>query len=232
MDKIMETLDSTGIDCVGCTERTLVESISPYSFVCLRCALLVSMHYRLYSVTVRMKVMQNGRLVRFSKRADYWCAFSRASVNKTTTLLGVYRAAVSVVMTAYTNSLKTSSATRTSGRKPKLIERDRRTLKRIMSKNDRTAAAKVTAELSIHLADPVLRELHKSNIHGITAIDTPLITENNVKRRKGRCDDHKTLTSDDRKYGIWLDESSCTLFQRQTGCMFGERPRKLTFLNV
>jgi hypothetical protein len=25
MDKVMETLDSIGIDCVGCTERTLVE---------------------------------------------------------------------------------------------------------------------------------------------------------------------------------------------------------------
>ena len=27
MDTIMETLDSIRIDCVGCTERTLVESI-------------------------------------------------------------------------------------------------------------------------------------------------------------------------------------------------------------
>jgi len=33
MDKIMETLDSIGTDCVGCTERTLVENIFIRLFV-------------------------------------------------------------------------------------------------------------------------------------------------------------------------------------------------------
>jgi len=114
-------------------------------------------------------------------------------------------------MMAYTNHRKTPSATRTSGRKPKLTERDRRTLKRIVSKNDRTTGTKVTPELSIHLADPVRRELHKSNIHGRTATAKPLITENNAKRRKGWCD-HIIWTSDDWKYVMWSDESSFTLF--------------------
>ena len=63
----------------------------------------------------------------------------------------------------------------------------RRTLKRIVSKNHRTAAAKVTTELSGHPEDndsikTVRRELHKSNIHGRSAIAKPLITENNAKR--------------------------------------------------
>ena len=78
-------------------------------------------------------------------------------------------------MTAYTNHGKTSSAKRNNGRKPKLSERDRRTLKRILSKNHRSTAAKVTAELSIHLEDrfstkTVGQELHKSYIHGTPAI--------------------------------------------------------------
>jgi len=81
-----------------------------------------------------------------------------------------------------------------------------------VSKNDRTTAAKATPELNIHLADPVRRELHKSNVHGRTAIAKPLITENNAKRRKGWCDDHKVWTCDDWKYVIWSDESSFTLF--------------------
>jgi predicted transcriptional regulator len=145
-------------------------SIYHYSFVCLRHVVQVSMHYRLCIVTVRMKVLQNGRLVRFSER------LAGASVTKRATLLGVSTAAVSIVMTAYTNHRKTSSATKTSGRKPKLTERNRRTMKRIMSKHDRTTTAKVTPELIIHLVDSVRREIHKSNIHGRTAISKPLIT--------------------------------------------------------
>jgi len=58
-----------------------------------------------------------------------------ASVTKTATLLAVSRAAVSRVVIAYTNQGKTSSADSNSGRKPKRSERNRRTLKRIVSKN-------------------------------------------------------------------------------------------------
>jgi len=39
--------------------------------------------------------------------------------------------------------------------KPKLSERDCHVLKRIVSKNHKTTAAKVTAEPNIHLEDPV-----------------------------------------------------------------------------
>ena len=74
-----------------------------------------------------------------------------ASVTKMATLLGVSRAAVSKVMMTYTNHGRTSSAKRNSGQKPKLSERDRHTLKRIVSINHRSTAAKVTAEINIHL---------------------------------------------------------------------------------
>ena len=58
-----------------------------------------------------------------------------------------------------------------------------------MSKNLRTTAPKVTAELSIHLEDHVStkmvqRELHKSNIHGTATIAKILFTENNTKRQR------------------------------------------------
>jgi histidine ammonia-lyase len=70
-----------------------------------------------------------------------------------------------------------------------------------LSKNHRTAATKVTTEFNIHHENPVSvktvrRELHKSNIHGKAAIAEHLITENNAKRRKRWCDDHKTWTVD------------------------------------
>jgi hypothetical protein len=78
------------------------------------------------------------------------------------------------VVIAHTNHGKTSSAKGNIDRNPKLSERDHRTLKRIVSKSHRTTVAKVTAELSIHLVDPVsmkkVQEHHKSNIHCRAAV--------------------------------------------------------------
>jgi transposase len=71
-------------------------------------------------------------------------------VTKTATLLGVSRATVSKVMSAYTNHGKIAPAKRNSGRKSTLTERDRRTLRTIVSKTRRTTAAQVTTELNIH----------------------------------------------------------------------------------
>jgi transposase len=69
-----------------------------------------------------------------------------ASMTKTATLLGVSRATVSMVKSAYTNHGKTASAKRNSGRKSTFTERYRPTLRRIVSKNHRTTAAQVTGQ--------------------------------------------------------------------------------------
>ena len=78
---------------------------------------------------------------------------------------------------------------RSSGRKAKLSERNRRTLKRIVSQKIRTTAAKVTAELGIRLEIPVStktvrREPHNANVHGRPATAKPLITEKLLKVEK------------------------------------------------
>jgi hypothetical protein len=73
---------------------------------------------------------------------------AEASVTETATL-GVSRATVPKVMSAYTNHGKTTSAKKNSGQKSTLTERDCRTLRRIVLKNHRTTAAQVTAELNI-----------------------------------------------------------------------------------
>jgi hypothetical protein len=65
----------------------------------------------------------------------------------------------------------------------------------IVSINHRRTAAKVTAKLNIRLEDRFLK------ISPIRAsIAKPLITENNLKKWKIWCDDHKTWPSDDWKY--------------------------------
>jgi len=73
-----------------------------------------------------------------------------ASVTKMATLLGVSRATVSRVMMTYPNHGRTSTKGN-SGQKPKLSERNRHTLKGIVSVNRKSTTAKVTAELHIHL---------------------------------------------------------------------------------
>ena len=61
--------------CVGCTESTLVVSIVRFFFfVCLLtlCSAIIN-ELHIVFITVRMKMLQNGRRVRFSKRTDFWC---------------------------------------------------------------------------------------------------------------------------------------------------------------
>ena len=118
----------------------------------------------------------------FQRGQTFGARLAGASLIKKATLLCVSRAAVPKVMTAHTNHGKISSSKGNRGRKPKLISRDRRELKSIVSKNHRTAAAKVKAELNVHLEEPVStkrirQEFHRSIIHGRSAIANPRITE-------------------------------------------------------
>jgi len=76
-----------------------------------------------------------GDFSEFKRRQIVDAHLSGASVTKMATLLGVSKAAVSKVMTAYINHGKTSSSKRNSGQKPKLRERDHHTLKKTVSKN-------------------------------------------------------------------------------------------------
>ena len=99
-----------------------------------------------------------GGLSHFQRGQIVGVHLAAPSIIKTATLLGVSRAAVSKVMTAYTNHGKTSSAKNNNGQKPKLSDRNHHTLKRIMSKNHRTTAAKMTAQLNIYLEDSVSTE--------------------------------------------------------------------------
>jgi biotin operon repressor len=60
------------------------------------------------------------------------CVLAGTSVIKTATLLGVSRARVSKVMSAYTNHGKTILSKRNSGRKLTVTERDHHIFRRIV----------------------------------------------------------------------------------------------------
>jgi hypothetical protein len=75
-----------------------------------------------------------------------------ARVTKTATLSGLSRATISEVMSAYTNHGKITLAKRVTGRKSISTEKDRRALRRIVSKNHTITCStgNRTAELNIH----------------------------------------------------------------------------------
>jgi transposase len=87
-----------------------------------------------------------GDLADFEREKIFDARLAVTSVTKAATSLGVSRATVSEVMSAYTNHGKTTSAKRNSGQKSTLTERDCRPLRRIVSKNHTTTAARATGQ--------------------------------------------------------------------------------------
>jgi hypothetical protein len=108
---------------------------------------------------------------------------------------------VSKVMSTYINHGRITSVKRNNWQKSTLVEKDHCTLRRSVLKNHRTTTPQVTAELNIHLEDPVSTktircDLHKSNINGRAVTAKPLITESNAHMHKRWCHNHKTWTPD------------------------------------
>jgi hypothetical protein len=132
---------------------------------------------------------ENGRLVRFLKRADCLCAFRWNICDKN---CNVIRCIESDSFQGYVyihKSWEDNINEEEQWAKSTLTERDHRTLRRIVSKNHTRTTAQVAGELNIHLANPVSTrtaplELYKSIIHGRVAIAKPLKTERNEMRKR------------------------------------------------
>ncbi|KFM70696.1 Transposable element Tc1 transposase, partial [Stegodyphus mimosarum] len=158
-----------------------------------------------------------SELTDFERRQIVGARMVGASVSKVAEVFSVSRGTVSKIYSAYLKSGKTSSAKSQRGRKCVLSDRDRRSLRVIVTKNMKTTAEKGTAEMNAVLPNPVStktirRELHKQGIAGSAAIVKPLISDANARNRKRWCLSHKAWTIEQWKRVIWSDESSFTLF--------------------
>ena len=68
-------------------------------------------------------------------------------------------------MTAFEKEGKPSSLKNNSGRKQKLFDRDRQTLTRIVWKDHKNTALKITPELNDYLEKPVSSKTVKKELH-------------------------------------------------------------------
>lgn len=94
----------------------------------------------------------------------------------------------------------------------------------------KTTAAKVTAELNIHLKDYVsTRTVRREQSKHPWKIWKPSITEINAKIRKRWRNNHETWIADNWEKVIWSDISHrLYCFQQKVEFMYGEFPRKPT----
>jgi hypothetical protein len=128
----------------------------------------VSAQLQLKNISNTKKYCKMGDLLDFQRGQIVDVRLAGASVTKVATLLKCIQ---SSSLQGYDDIRhgRTPSAKRNSGQKPKLNERDRRTLKRVVSINHRSTAAKVTAELNVHLKD----RFHKNSLMRASQIQHP-----------------------------------------------------------
>jgi len=111
-----------------------ISCIFCYSPVCLHCVVPVSMHYRLCLVTVRMKALESGGLVRFLKRTVCWCTYSWCICNRKGHFIVFIQSSSFQGYYGIHKSREDIISCRNSGWKWKVSETYRRSLKTIVSK--------------------------------------------------------------------------------------------------
>ena len=125
-------------------------------------------------------------LTEFEKGPIVGARIVAASVTKTAELHGFSRD--TRTMMEFMVHGKPSSDRSNSGWTSKLTDRDRRALKLIVKRNQRTTATKVIVALTRYLNSPVLSktvrcELNKAGYDGKTAIRKPLLSIINIQKK-------------------------------------------------
>ena len=172
----------------------------------------VSTQLQLTNISIYQKVLQNGRLIRFSKRTDCLCAFNWSICNQNGHFIRCIQSGslqgYDEIHTSWEDIIswgKQCSKTKTEWKGSSYIEED------CVYKSQSTAA-KVTAELNVHLED----HFHKKK------------SDDSFTNPTSSCWMVKTVLKGE-KYGQMSHPSRS---QHQAGVMFGHHPRKPLILNA
>lgn len=104
------------------------------------------------------------------------------------------------------------------GKPKKLTDRDRRSLRRVVTSNRKSSLQKVSQEFRLASGSDVSdhtirRELHALGFHGRAAAHKPMITKQNACRRLQWCKAHRRWTVEQWKSILWSDESRYQLWR-------------------
>jgi hypothetical protein len=149
----MEVLRNWGIEfvCASCTERTSIGNTERFTSVCLLSVVLVSVYYWLCWMTVRVKELENMRLIWFWKRTVRWCAFSWSICDENCQISMCTESGNFVWLCRHIQLMRRQHQRRGTVGESQHWQKETLSLKMIVSKN-RSTAAQVTAELDMYLS--------------------------------------------------------------------------------
>ncbi|GFU27928.1 transposable element Tc1 transposase [Nephila pilipes] len=142
--------------------------------------------------------------------------FAGAPLSRTANLMGVSRTTVSRVMIAYKKLEKVFCAKQNSGRKSKVTNRDRRSLKKIIARKRKTTLPQITPKMSTHFQYTVSpkttqRELCAVSLYVKADLSKPLVPQQNITKTRQWCQYHQNSSQYQWQQSICSDESF-TLF--------------------
>ena len=122
--------------------------------------------------------------------------------------LGLPKSTIDTVLKNY-ELRKTVESPKQTGRPPKFLERDKRSLRRVLCKDRRQTLSDVTNALPVRVStSTVRRSTHELGFHARVAAKKPFLSNRHTVRRYAFAQEHKNWTIDDWKRVIWTDESS------------------------
>jgi transposase len=162
----------------------------------------------LLSSTIKMG--RSGELSDFERELVISCHISKKYVTDIATLFKLPKSTVGDVIVKWKHEGTTTTKPRL-GRPHLMIDRGRRTLKKLVHETRQTSSETIARESTV--LQIVHRELRGMGYHGRAAAHKPIISPVNTKHCLKWCKERRHWTVDSWKHVIWSDESRYIMWQ-------------------